>query len=208
MEYLLKGIKQGFRIGFNRKQRLQNATSNLPNQAPSVISEYLAREVSLNRMVKLLAGVWPSGSHINLVGAIPKKPGKWRLIVDLSSPSDHSISDGICPKRSSLSYTSVDHLAATILSEGQGSFMVKADIKEAYRMIPIHPQDQPSFGVKWENSVYIDRTLPFGLHSVPNIFSAVADAIQWILNQKGIVNIIHYLDDYILVAKEEDEAGH
>ena len=124
VEYLLKGIKQGFRIGFNRTQRLQNATSNLPNQAPSVISEYLARGVSFNRMVKLPVGVWPSGTHTSLVGTIPKKNklGKWRLIVDLSSPSDHSINDGICPERSSLLYTSVDNLAAMILSEGQGSF--------------------------------------------------------------------------------------
>ena len=122
-------------------------------------------------MVKLPAGVWPSGTHISPVGAIPKKNklGKWRLIVDLSSPSDHSINEGICPERSDLSYISVDHLAAMILLEGQGSFMVKADIKEAYRMIPIYPQDQLLLSVKWEDSVYFDRTLPFGLHSAPKI---------------------------------------
>ena len=208
-EYILTGIRQGFRIGFNRMQTLQNATSNLPNQVPSVISEYLAREVSLNRMIKLPSGIWPSGTHISPVGVIPKnKPGKWRLIVDLSSLSGHSINDGISPKRSSLSYTSVDHLTSMILLEGQRSFMVKADIKEAYRMVPIHPQDQPLLGIMWEDSVYIDKTLPFGLRSAPKIFSAIADAIQWILHQKGIRNIIHYLDDYIIVAKEKDEADY
>ena len=126
-------------------QTLQNATSNLPNQVPSVISEYLAREVSLNRMIKLPSGIWPSDTHISPVGVIPKKnkPGKWRLIVDLTSPLSHSINDGISPERSSLSYTSVDHLTSMILLEGQGSFMVKADIKEAYRMVPIHPQISP-----------------------------------------------------------------
>ena len=102
-------------------QTLQNATSNLPNQVPSVISEYLVREVSLNRMIKLTSGIWPSGTHISPVGVISKKnkPGKWRLIVDLSSPSGHSINDGISPERSSLSYTSVDHLTSMILLEGQ-----------------------------------------------------------------------------------------
>ena len=139
-EYILTGIRQGFCIGFNREQRLQNATSSLPSQVPSVISEYLAREVSLNRIVKLLAGIWPSGTHWE-PSQRRTKPGRWRLIVDLSSPPDRSINNGICPERSSLSYASVDHLASMILSEGQGSFMVKADIKEAYRMIPIHPQD-------------------------------------------------------------------
>ena len=86
--------------------------------------------------------------------------------------------------------------------------MVKADIKEAYRMVPIHPQDQPLLGIMWEDSVYIDKALPFGLHSAPKIFSAIADAFQWILHQKGIRNIIRYLDDYIIVAKGKDEADY
>ena len=86
--------------------------------------------------------------------------------------------------------------------------MVKADIKEAYRMVPIHPQDQPLLGIMWEDSVYIDKTLPFGLRSAPKIFSAIADTIQWILRQKGIRNINHYLDDYIIVSIEKDEADY
>ena len=101
-------------------------------------------------------------------------------------------------------------MTSMILLEGQECFMVKLDIKETYRIVPIHPQDQPLIGVMWEDSesVYIDKTLPFGLHSAPNIFLAITDAIQWILNQKGIRNIIHYLDDYIIVAKEKDEADY
>ena len=46
------------------------------------------------------------------------------------------------------------------------------------------------------------------LHSAPKIISAIADAIQWVLNLKGIGNIIHFLDDYMLVVKEKDEADH
>ena len=61
--YILIGIRQGFCIGFNRMQTLQNATRNLPNQVPSMISEYWAREISLTRKIKLSVGIWPSGSH-------------------------------------------------------------------------------------------------------------------------------------------------
>ena len=95
-----------------------------------------------------------------------------------------------------------------ILAEGQGSFMVKADIKEAYRMVPVRPQDQLLLGVMWQDSVYIDKVLPFGLRSAPKIFSAVADAIQWILHLNGVDNIIHYLDDYVLVAKDREQADY
>ena len=73
-------------------------------------------------------------------------------------------------------------------------------------MLPIHPHDQFLPGVQWEGIVYTDRVLPFGLCSAPKIFSAVADTLHWILVQKGINNLLHYLDDFIFIAKSLDEA--
>ena len=150
----------------------------------------------------------PPGIHISPLGVIPKKnkPGKYRLIVDLSSPAGFSINDGISHELSSIKYTSVDHLACLIHSIGRGALLVKADIKEAYRMIPVHPHDQHLLGVRWNDSYYIDRMLPFGLRSAPKIFSAVADALQWMLSQRGITNLLHYLDDFIFVAASVDQA--
>ena len=68
-------------------------------------------------------------------------------------------------------------------------------------MVPVHPQDQHLLGVKWENTVYIDKVLPFGLRSTPKIFSAVVDGVQRILHNNGIQRGLHYLDDFILVAE-------
>ncbi len=42
--------------------------------------------------------------------------------------------------------------------------------------------------------------LPFGLRSVPKIFNAVADALNWHLQQSGIPCVRHSLDDFIIVA--------
>ena len=113
--------------------------------------------------------------------------------VDLSLPEGGSINNGIAPELS-------DHLSALVVSAGRGSFMVKADIKEAYRMVPVHPEDQHLLGVRWGSFIFIDKVLPFGLRSAPKLFSALADAIQWILHSKGIKNSLHYLNDFILVA--------
>ena len=173
--YIVQGITSGFRIGFDRSHSLWSATKNLHSSNPAVISEYLEREVCLNRTWKFPINQCSPGVQISPVGAIPKKnkPDKWCLIVDLSSPSGSSVNDGISPELSSLSYTSLDHLAAMILSIGRGSLLVKADIQEAYRMIPVHPQDQPLLGIQWNNFIYIDRVLPFGLRSAPhNIHSS------------------------------------
>ena len=194
VDYIVKGIDRGFRIGFDRRQFICSAGGNLHVNQPKVVSEYLLREVALGRMWKVPVAVLPSGIHFSPLGVIPKK-NKWRLIIDLSSPQVASVNDGIDSEVSSLSYASLDHLAALVVSEGRGAFLVKADIKEAYRMVPVHPEDQHLLGVLWEGIVYIDKMLPFGLRSVPKIFSALADAVQWILTNKGIRKGLHYLDD-------------
>ena len=206
--YILNGIQKGFRIGFDRRLSLVSACSNLHCDNPSKVTEYLTREVALHRMWKYPVGAVLMGIHLSPLGLIPKKnkPGKWRMIADLSSPKDSSVNDGICTELASLQYTSIDDLAALIVAEGKGSFLVKADIKEAYRMVPVHPEDQHLLGVRWNGSIYTDKVLPFGLRSAPKNFSAVADVLLWILNKRGIAKGLHYLDDFVLVARDMNAA--
>ena len=59
------------------------------------------------------------------------------------------------------------------------------DLKDAYRMVPVHLEDQHLLAISWEGQTYVDRALPFGLHSAPKIFSAVADAVAWVLFFQG-----------------------
>ncbi len=49
--------------------------------------------------------------------------------------------------------------------------------------------------MEWEGCWYIDTALPFGLRSAPKIFNAVADGLQYILEDCG-VSCLHYLDDF------------
>ena len=112
VQYILKGLENGFRIGFQYQQaQLKQCSSNMAIKDPSVVSEYLHTELSLNRLVKLSNKEADElGIHCSPIGIIPKKgkPGKWRLIVDLSSPEGASVNDGVDKEKSSLSYTSVD----------------------------------------------------------------------------------------------------
>ena len=84
----------------------------------------------------------PNGIHTSPVGAIPKrnKPGKYQLIMALSSPKNSSVNDGIDPTLSSLSYAFINHLSVLIQSLGRGAMLVKVDIKETYRMTKIPPR--------------------------------------------------------------------
>ena len=45
--------------------------------------------------------------------------------------------------------------------------------------------------------MYVDTALPFGFRSAPKIFSAVANALEWIAKDNGIQDLWHDLDDFI-----------
>ncbi len=141
------------------------------------------------------------GVHYNPFGVIPKKsnPNKWRLILDLSFPHGKSVNDGVSKDLSSLNYVSVDEIVSHILQLSQGAVMAIMDIKQAYRNIPVHPDDRYLLGIYWEGHAYVDKTLPFGLRSAPLIFTAVADALQWAMERQGVSWVRHYVDDFITV---------
>ena len=83
---------------------------------------------------------------------------------------------------------------------------MKADIKEAYRIVPVHPQDQWLLGVAWRDKVYIDQVLPFGLRLAPIIFNTMADAAQWVATTNGVEPLLHYLNDFAMVGTSLEEA--
>ena len=147
--------------------------------------------------------------HTSPIGLVLKKGqcNQWRMIVDLSYPSDHSVNDGISRELSTLSYASVDDAIMQILALGQGTKLIKIDLKDAYCIIPVHPTDVHLLGISWQGATYVDRALPFGLRSAPKIFTAVSDMIAWALHCQGLHDQIHYLDDFLLLVHPSSDQG-
>ena len=118
---------------------------------------------------------------------IPKKvAGKWRVIVDLSSPHNgHSVNDNLRHHLSHVSHTSTDDTAMLMHFLGLSALIARVDIQDAYRLMPIHPADHRFLGVSWQGYVYVDCQLPFGLASTPAIFNALAEALEWILRSRA-----------------------
>ena len=175
VDYVVNSIKEGFRIGFNRSCLLKSARSNLPTPQGSLVQGYLSREVSLSRMV-----TWTSPDMDQLYIRPPQTSQTGKVAANGGSVL-RSVNDRISPELVSVQYTRIDHLASLVLLTGRGLALVKADIKEAYHNIPVHPDDHHLLAVQWEGVAYVDRVLPFGLRSGPLIFSAVADAAQRML---------------------------
>ena len=145
-------MHDGFRIGFDYTACTTAAVkSNMLSaiQHAATVNEYLQRECSEGRMLGPLSPAREPWAQVSRFGVIPKKnqQGKWRLITDLSSPQGHSVNDGIDPALCSLSYTSVDDAAAEISAMGRGTLLAKLDIKNAYRIVPVHPEDRPLLGI-------------------------------------------------------------
>ena len=102
--------------------------------------------------------------HISRFGVIPKhnQPGKWHLILDLSYPKDRSVNTSISKPLYSFQYASVDD-ARIITDLGLQTHLAKIDIVHAYRNILFHPDDRHLLGMEWQNQIFIDTALPFGL---------------------------------------------
>ena len=209
-EYILHGLEFGFRVGFDYHIQLSAARRNMTSalEHVDVVDKYLGEEREAGRILgPFRQGVIPD-LHVNRFGVIPKgrASGKWRLITDLSFPENASVNDGISPDLCTLAYTSVERVARAAHSLGPGALLAKADVKSAYRLVPVHPEDRHLLGMEWKGVYYVDTMLPFGLRSAPKIFTAVADALEWCVRQRGVVGIDHYLDDFVIVAPPESAA--
>ena len=111
--YVLTGLREGFRIGFEASSvSLRSVSANMSSALvhPSVIDAYLETEVSCGRVAGPFATMPCPELHVSRFGVIPKnnQPGQWRLILDLSSPEGHSVNDGIPKPLFSVHYVTVD----------------------------------------------------------------------------------------------------
>ncbi len=204
VDLLVRGIKEGFRLGHDQtKVVLEERGGSMyeVSQHRGIIKEYLEKEVRSRRVWKVEQDT--EGIQCSPFGVIPKKGrlGGWRLIVNLSAPEGHSVNDGIDRELSSVAYTSVDDVIRRVVELGEGALIAKADVKAAYRNIPVHPRDRWLLGVKWEGETFVDGTLPFGLRSAPLLFTAVGDAMEWIATQRGAGWLRNYIDDFVAVGQ-------
>ena len=203
-EYIVTGLWEGFRIGYNyQAHKWKRSEDNMRSAKdhPQVVDSYIRKECEAGRLLGPFDPDLFPAVQISRFGVIPKsEPDSWRLILDLSYPEGRSVNDAISPEICSLSYMTVDDAVRAIVTIGQGAMLAKVDIKNAYRIVPVHPDDRPLLGMMWKEALYVDSALPFGLRSAPKIFTSIADALEWRLKRIGVQQVFHYLDDFLTVA--------
>jgi len=207
VDFLVSGFTHGFHIGYTGPCTVGREKNNLSAHSNvSAVSSAIFKELSRGHTVGPFSIPPFQSFHCSPLGAVPKKDGTFRIILDLSSPLGTSINEGIPSQFFTVKYSSFDDAVSIVRDLGKGCFMAKIDIKHAFRLCPVHRSAWPLLGYKWLGKYYFDIRLPFGSRSSPFIFNTFADALTWILVHKfGLTCVIHYLDDFFICASTFSE---
>ena len=93
--------------------------------------------------------------HVNAISAHEKPSGDVRLILDLSQPIGRAINEGVDPDPFRVTHTSVDEAIPLIFAVGgNGAQMFKADVKDAFKLIPVRPDQWHLLGFCWQGEFY------------------------------------------------------
>lgn len=165
-EYIIDGFTNGFRIGFEGIRSPQSC-SNLrsANQHPEIVTAKLGKELAEGRIEGPFEEVPFENLKLSPLGLVEKKtPGEYRLIHHLSYPrgSGTSVNANIPSECSAVSYASIDDAISLVKKLGRGCFIAKTDLRNAFRLVPVHPLDYELLGFTWQGKFYFDRCLSMG----------------------------------------------
>ena len=151
--------------------------------------------MSQKQAIEPVTHPWSPGfySHIFLV---PKKNGKWRPVIDLSSLNVHIR----CPT------FRMETSALVMAALQQGEWATSLDLSDAYFHIPIHTVSRRFLRFKHRGTVYQFRALPFGLNTAPRVFTRMISVVMAHLRSTYGVVIHPYIDDWLIRASSESES--
>ncbi len=74
------------------------------------------------------------------------------------------MNDGIDICDFPLRYSTVYDAMDSVMRYGRHSLMAKLDIKSAFRLCPVSPEDHCLLGMRWHGQFYFDRVLASAQH--------------------------------------------
>ena len=196
-------LRFGVQIGYEGPTDILRIEKNLTsaNEDPETIENKLQEDLRKGRVRRIAA---PSQPFVaSPLGLVPKHDGGWRRIHHLSHPNQTSVNDNIPEEASKLQYARLDDIIQLILSAGKGAVIVKRDVKDAFRNVPVAPHHQWLLGFGWNDEFYTETCLSFGLSTAPFIFNLFAEGFHWILVSFLQWRLHHYLDDFVAIFPSE-----
>ena len=128
-----------------------------------------------------------------------KPDGGVQVIVDLSWPLSNSVNSCIPDNQFdvmsfNLKYPNIDMIIEKIQEIGPEALLHKVDLERAFRNLRIDPTTYPLCCLKWNDVIYVDVSVAFGLKIGAAAFQMCTDIITYKLCQQGAW-VMNYLDD-------------
>lgn len=205
-EVVVEYLEYGWPINYTAECMPTSTSKNHSSaiQHSSAVEKYIATELQHNSIAgPFINNPLRSQLIFSPLHTVPKKGSadlnQRRIVFDLSYPRNCSVNDGI-PKCSyldyelDLQYPSVDDFVKLLVEAGSNCYMFKRDLSRAYRQLRIDPMDYKYLGFTWDNKIYFDVSLPFGLRSASQACQRTTSALQFIFKQRGH-SLVNYIDD-------------
>ena len=211
VQYLLNGFKHGFNLEFEGKRGSQfspNLKSALEKK--EIVTGKIIKELTAGRIAGPFSEPPFPSMKISPLGIVPKKtPNDFRMIHHLSFPNkkEGSVNAGISDASAFVQYAGINDAISCIKDIGDNAFCCKTDIRSAFRILPVSPNDYELLGFYWEDKYYFDKCLPMGCRTSCKIFEEFSTAIEWIARNKlGITHVVHILDDFLFIENSKSVA--
>ncbi|PPQ94251.1 hypothetical protein CVT25_004971 [Psilocybe cyanescens] len=202
------GICNGFDMGI---KTTPSSTYTPPNHTsalkqPQAVLSHIQKELSLSRYT----GPFSRSKLESLIGSFRTSPlgvvpkagtsDEFRLVQDFSfprnNPDQRSVNSEIDMDEFRCDWGTFDEIVSIVRNAPPLSEAATLDVDSAFRRIPIHPSQQSSFVIGWQNLYYIDHAAPFGAASSGGVFGRTADALMAIFHSKEII-ARNWVDDFV-----------
>lgn len=203
---------EGFSFGFPLPSFTGSGCTIVDNlksvrQFPEVVREKVSKEIAEGRMAGPFKFPPFSDFRISPLGVVPKRePNSFSLIQHLSFPKGGSLNDEIDDSLCSVAYATFDEAVGKIKACGRGALLAKADVKSAFRLLPIAPAAFSSLGFYFDGFYFFDKCLPMGCSLSCTYFETFSTFIHWVMCfESGQDSIAHYLDEFLFIGSANSD---
>jgi len=203
---VINNIRNGAEIGCKGKFRRPTRSTNAPSalEYPAEVTDAVAGWVSKKfAFGPVPANRVPADAKVNGIMCRPKPNGSARVILNLSAPKNKSVNDGIDATDFPATMGSTGRWIRILHAAGRNCLFCKLDWADAYKHIPVSPNDLHLQWFEWLGMFFVELCLVFGCAASAGLFDAAAKLFLMIvlaLAQFPANMVCQYLDDVCAAA--------
>ena len=186
----------GYRLPFESPPLLTRTPILFPAYRPgSPQSLALRQEIEMLAKEALEIVPDPGPGFYSRLFLVEKATGGWRPVIDLSTLNTFIRQTPF----------KMETVASVLNAVQENDLLASLDLKDAYFQVPVHPSSRKFLRFVSQGTVYQFKVLCFGLSTAPQVFTRVFAAVSAWAHTRGI-RLLHYLDDWLVLASSETKA--